>query len=327
MKNTDLLKWLKVTYMKNSGKAVLSYFFMSIVSYFLAFFGTSNFMDVMAAANSGSEIAAIIKIVAIIVVTMLLIVMLNFGYNSMIFQMARGLEGKFSYMFTGFNNFSKTWFICLWFVILLGTILCCAVYGATWVYNNYGEVWFNISKLVEEEKAILLKAQEAAVKAGQTLPPVIMTVAERILYAMVLLTFAGLSLILLLPAIFTFCFRLDNGSRSSLYAFAASYRLSFKNWNIFRFMGFAFMGCWKNLLIALIAFVFEIAIVLFGEKSAMGTMIVQFICVINLYNAIAKIYMSIPIFYNDKTGAYKYKKISDPVTYAMNSDDSADGEQ
>lgn len=326
MKNSELLKWLKIVYMRNSGKAVLSYFFMSIVSYFAAFFGISRLFAVVDSVAE-PELVALIKIVVIVTVTFLFIIMLQFGYSSMIFQMARSQEGKFSYIFTGFRNFSKTWFICLWYVILFGTIMCFSFYAATWIFNNYGESWFNVSRLVEEEKQLIAQAQEAAVKSGQTMPPVLMNIADRILYAMMILVFGVISLILLLPSVFTFCFRLDNGSKSSLYAFAASYRLSFSNWNIFRYIGFAFMGCWKNLLIALIAYIFQIIIMLIGGKSAAGNMIIQFICVINVYNAIAKIYMSIPIFYNEKTGVHKYKKVSNPVTFAMNETDSENGEQ
>lgn len=320
MKNTKLVHWLNVIALKNISKAILAYLFVKFISYVCVIYLVMKGVGLIAQDESNLVYSILIFALGIFI-----FIVFQFGYFSMIFQMARNLPTRFTYIFLGFKNIKKTWSICLVFTFLLAILLVLSS------VISYYYIVPNVLNVIGDDVELVVQQLQANFNLEQD--EQIFSAFNLIYASVVVLVFFALVIIFMLPSIFAFSYRLDNGSKSPFYALKQSYVLSFKNANIFRFIGFAFLSCWKSLLIFFIAFVLEFVMSNAGTESSIASMILHFIVFINGYAVLVRLYMSVPVFYNDKTGAHYYptveeiKEILKKQNDELQQDDNGDEEE
>lgn len=112
----------------------------------------------------------------------------------------------------------------------------------------------------------------------------------------------------IIPFAFTFYFRLENPSKNIFWSMKKSLCLIFSNGNYFRLIIFALRAAGKRLVIAIILM---ILISYLNSSNSLGiiTMILDFIYFLNIYSAIIRIYLSVPIMFTELTKKIEVGKV------------------
>ncbi len=203
--------------------------------------------------------------------------MLQYGFYVMLLRMTRKDYVTLGYLFYGFKNPRQSLPVNLLLSVFFGIILALSVF---------------LSEKFLADRVINILAENS---------PEILKYNDVLFYLRLLVAFtlwSFISVVFMIPFIFTFAYRFDSPRESFIKAAGKSVRDIVKNGNYFRFIAFAIRAGGRYLLIA-IAIKFMTALFASPEKKGLSlfSFILDFIYFLNIYTAFIRIYFSIPVMY------------------------------
>ena len=271
---------------QNIGKIMYALFLMSILE-------TVSFIVILSPslnmAQNGSN-PAVSRIFTLFLAFIAVCVWLTFqfGFAIMLLQMTRRRPVNLGYMFIGFKHFNPAGKVILSFAGLLAILTIIARFIAKFVFTKINPD-FSFQALPIQSLQNVAENSEA-LSEFTTNAVLYMGIFIGILFI--------LSLFTLIHFVFVFQLHFDNPRLTIPEVFRQSARLMHKN--VFRLILFALRAGGKQLVVAIFL---AVLVNFIPDDKASGlsilTFILDMIYFINLYTAMIRIYLTIPVLYEE----------------------------
>lgn len=262
----------------NMGKVMYSIFIKIILE---LLFCTAIIMTILGTASPGTRSGTVTAYIAFFLAFFVLF-MFQFGFMEMLRRLIRQEFVTLGFLFYGFKK-PRLAFSSATVFATISTI-------ALFIINEI------LAILLRDRFPILMEfvmAKETPTKLIQEHKDEILVAASA--YLGISSFFLIFILFLMLPFVFTFMIRAEFPQKNIFKSMFMSARLMFRKGNFFKFIALLTRAAIKSVFFAIIAF-FMGLLPFVGNSSVLG-LLLNFAFLVNMYTALIRIYLAIPVMY------------------------------